>query len=97
MVRPHNPAQSDRDAYRAIAHGTRRGILDRLRDGERTFDEIAKPFGVSQPTLSQHIAILRKAGLIKSRREGGRLYYKLNPTALRPVMNWSAKLCDSKK
>ncbi len=83
--------------YRAIAHGTRRGILDRLRDGERTFAELAKPFAVSQPTLSQHLAVLIKVGLVKSRRAGGRLYYKLNPTGLRQVMNWSAKLCDSKK
>ena len=51
-------------AFDAIAHPIRRALLDRLREGERTVNDLARPFDVSRPAISQHLRILRDAGLV---------------------------------
>ena len=67
---------------RAIAAPRRREILTLVRDGEMSAGEIASRFDVSRPAISQHLAVLREAGLLSERREGTRRLYRAQPEAL---------------
>jgi DNA-binding transcriptional ArsR family regulator len=74
--------------FKALSDPTRRAILDRLRAGELSATELGAPFPISQPALSQHLRTLRRAGLVLQRREGRRIYYRLDPAGLEPVREW---------
>lgn len=67
---------------RAIAEPRRREILTLVRDGEMSAGEIASRFEVSRPAISQHLAVLREAGLLSERRDGTRRFYQAEPQAL---------------
>lgn len=68
---------------RTVAHVERLRIIDYLRSHERTVGEIAKAAGVGQALASQHLARLRDKGVVASRRDGNRRYYRLlNPCVL---------------
>jgi DNA-binding transcriptional ArsR family regulator len=64
--------------FGALADPTRRAILDRLRAREMTVTELARPFKVSQPTISKHLKVLERAGLVVQGREA-----QFRPRALR--------------
>lgn len=68
---------STSDIFTALAHPTRRQILQDLKDGERTAGDIASAFHASGPTISRHLAVLRGAGLITERRDANRILYSL--------------------
>ena len=55
--------------FGALADPTRRAMLERLRKGPRSVTELAEPFGVSQPTISKHLKVLEKAGLVAQGRD----------------------------
>jgi DNA-binding transcriptional ArsR family regulator len=76
------------DIFQAIADPTRRAILDRLRDGEQPVKQLAEPFAMSLPAISQHLQILCEAGLVTQRRLGRQRIYQLNPEPLQQVQNW---------
>lgn len=76
------------EAFRAVADPTRRAMLDLLRAGERSVTALCEPFAVSQPAISQHLKVLREAGLVSVRRDGRIHYYKLEPLPLREVADW---------
>ncbi|OKH27024.1 ArsR/SmtB family transcription factor [Chroogloeocystis siderophila] len=76
------------DIFQAIADPTRRAILDRLRDGEQPVKQLAEPFAMSLPAISQHLQILCEAGLVTQRRLGRQRIYQLNPEPLQQVKNW---------
>lgn len=81
--------------FAAIADPTRRAILDTLRDGERSVNEIRDALGraaarLTQPAFSQHLAVLRRAGLVKARRDGRRQVYAFHPQPLTEVVDWVA-------
>jgi DNA-binding transcriptional ArsR family regulator len=81
--------------FAAIADPTRRAILDTLRDGERSVTEIRDALGriaarLSQPAFSQHLAVLRRAGLVKTRRRGRQILYAFHPQPLTEVVDWIA-------
>ncbi len=65
-------------------------MLDLLSDGERTVTEIARPFRISQPGVSQHLRVLRQAGLVQATRDGRERRYRLNAEGLRDVYDWVA-------
>ena len=65
--------------FRAFSDRTRLRILHMLRDGELCVCHIVDVLGVPQPKASRHLAYLRKAGLVKARREGQWSYYRLAP------------------
>jgi DNA-binding transcriptional ArsR family regulator len=69
-------------AARAIADPRRRRILAMVRDSERSAGEIAAQFDVSRPAISQHLAVLREAGLLVERREGTSRLYRAQPQGL---------------
>lgn len=77
-----------RDPFHAIADPTRRAILDELREGELSAGDLGAHVRISQPSLSQHLRILRESGLVAARRDGRRRLYRLEPSALRVVREW---------
>jgi DNA-binding transcriptional ArsR family regulator len=70
---------------RAIADPRRREIIRLVRFEERSAGEIASHFDVSRPAISQHLSILREAGLLNERRDGNRRLYRARPEALEGV------------
>jgi DNA-binding transcriptional ArsR family regulator len=79
------------DAFRAVADPTRRAMLDLLTNGERTAGELADPFDMTRPAVSQHLRILQDAGLIRGRQDGRLRRYRINPRPLREVCAWVAR------
>ncbi|MDQ3870214.1 MAG: metalloregulator ArsR/SmtB family transcription factor [Chloroflexota bacterium] len=74
--------------FSALADPTRRAILTRLADGDRTVGELSAPFPVSQPAISRHLKVLERAGLIsRSRRATARLSH-LEAEPLREATEW---------
>jgi DNA-binding transcriptional ArsR family regulator len=76
------------DIFQAIADPTRRAILDRLQHGEQPVKQLAEPFAMSLPAISQHLQILSAAGLVIQHRQGRQRIYRLNPAAIKPVSDW---------
>ena len=82
-------AQAQTDVFRAIADPTRRALLDLLRTGDRTVNELAEPFDMSRPAISQHLRLLLEARLVAVRKEGRQRRYRLNGTAISRVARWA--------
>ena len=79
------------DVFNAIAHPGRRAILVLLKDGEKTASELAQPFNVSFPAISQHLKVLKHAKLLSERREGRQRIYALRAKPLADVTSWVAE------
>ena len=78
---------------KALGHPVRLGIALRLaQEGGTCACDFADIFGVSQPTVSQHLKVLREAGLVRTRRDGTQIYYSLDPKGVRAVQASVAKL-----
>ena len=69
-------------AMDALGDATRREIMERLRGGPRPVGEIAAGLPVSRPAVSQHLRVLKEAGLVAERRNGTRRIYRLDPDGL---------------
>ena len=81
-------AQTDH-VFRALSDPTRRAIYERLaRDGEQTVHALAGRAGVSQPAVSKHLTVLKRAKLVRHRREGRETHYSAQPQALAPMVEW---------
>jgi ArsR family transcriptional regulator, arsenate/arsenite/antimonite-responsive transcriptional repressor len=72
--------------FEALAHPTRRAILEVLKKGSRTAGELADAFNVSKPTMSGHFAKLKEAGLIHADQRGTTIVYSLNMSTLEEVL-----------
>ena len=70
------------DVLTALADPTRRAIFERLRSGPASVGELAGDLPVSRPAVSQHLATLKRAGLVRDRADGTRRVYRLDPTGL---------------
>jgi DNA-binding transcriptional ArsR family regulator len=73
------------EALRAIANPRRRAMLELVWDGERTAGEIAAGSGLSAPAASQHLKVLREAGLVRVRVDGNRRLYRADPERIADV------------
>ena len=90
------------EAIRAIGEPRRREILRLVWDGERSSGEIASHFDITGPAVSQHLKVLREAGLVNERREGTRHLFSVNREALRELRDklawmWDDGLADLKR
>ena len=75
--------------FRALADPTRRAIFERLaRNGEQTVHAITDRAGVSQPMVSKHLTALKRARLVRCRRQGRETHYQARPEALAPLVDW---------
>ncbi|MDJ0572339.1 MAG: metalloregulator ArsR/SmtB family transcription factor [Pleurocapsa sp. MO_192.B19] len=79
---------SSTDVFAAIADPTRRAILDLLRQGEQPVKQIAQPFKMSLPAISQHLSVLCEVELVTQRKKGRQRFYRLNPEPLKQVSDW---------
>ena len=79
---------NESEIFRALSDPTRRAVLERLLAGEKNATELRDGLDVSQPAISQHIAVLRGAGLISEARSGRHVNYSVNPEGLRPLIDW---------
>ena len=69
----------------ALAEPRRREILELIRERELTAGEIASGFDVTRPAISQHLGVLKEAGLVSERREGTRRFYRARPEGLKEL------------
>jgi DNA-binding transcriptional ArsR family regulator len=76
------------DVYHAVADPTRRAILDRLRRGGSPVSELAAGFRMTRPAVSKHLGILRRARLVRERRDGRQRIYQVTPAPLEAVALW---------
>lgn len=74
--------------FDVLAEEKRREILDLLLDGERPAGDIVAAVGLAQPTVSQHLKVLREAGLVEVRADANRRLYRLRPAALLELEAW---------
>ncbi|HVH89385.1 MAG TPA: metalloregulator ArsR/SmtB family transcription factor [Terriglobales bacterium] len=72
----------------ALGDPTRRAVLKRLRRGDRSVQEIANGMDVSRPAVSQHLKVLKAAGLVAVRTKGTRRLYGVNTRGLDALRNW---------
>jgi ArsR family transcriptional regulator len=86
----------DSTYFKALGHPVRLGIALRLAEEPETCAcDFADVFGVSQPTVSQHLKVLRDAGVVVTRRRGTQICYSLDPRAVRELANVVAALKPS--
>jgi DNA-binding transcriptional ArsR family regulator len=76
--------------FRALGDPSRRAIFERLTRGESAVKDLTARFDISQPAVSQHLAVLREAGLVTERREGRVVFYRIEPRGLKPLIDWMA-------
>ena len=82
------PTASDA-VFKSLADPTRRGLFERLsRDGELTVRMLTDRAGVSQPAVSKHLRVLKRAGLVRARHRGRETRYRAQPRALAPLVDW---------
>ncbi len=72
----------------ALAEPRRRAILELVRDRELAAGEIARHFDVTRPAVSQHLSVLKGAGLVTERRAGTRRHYRARPEGLRELQSY---------
>jgi DNA-binding transcriptional ArsR family regulator len=82
-------AATTSDAFNAVAEPRRRQILDCLAAQERSVGEIVANMNLEQPSVSKHLRVLHKVGLVRVRRDGRHMFYRTNPDAIRPLHEWT--------
>ena len=80
------------DTFTALADPTRRQIIESLAAGETSFGELADKFKMSRPAVSQHLKVLRDAGIVASRADAQRRIYKLTDHGFDEVEAWLGKV-----
>ena len=81
--------------FSALTDPTRRAVFERLRHGPRPVGEIARGLPVSRPAVSQHLKVLKEAGLVDDRAEGTRRIYHIDPKGLGAMRAWLDQFWDS--
>ena len=74
--------------FRALADPTRLAVFETVLRQEMTVNELTSRFKVTQPAISQHLAVLRGCRLVKARRDGRQIYYRPDAAGMKPMMNW---------
>src|SRR6202043_3767298 len=83
-----------RNRFAALADPTRRRIFERLRSGPQAVGEIARGMPVSRPAVSQHLKVLKEAGLVTDRPDGTRRVYHIDPHGLGALRGWLDQFWD---
>lgn len=79
--------------FKTLGDSTRRAIFETLcRDGEQTVAALTSGAGISQPGVSKHLAVLKRAGLVYDRHEGRQTHYSARMEALDPLIDWTSQM-----
>src|SRR3954462_2128768 len=81
-------------AFAALADPTRREVFERLSRGPRAVGELAQDMPVSRPAVSQHLKVLKEAGLVTDRPDGARRVYQIDPKGLGQIRAWVDRFWD---
>ncbi|WP_420101646.1 ArsR/SmtB family transcription factor [Bosea sp. (in: a-proteobacteria)] len=82
---------SEDDIFRALSDPTRRAIFEQLAAGSRNATALREGMAISQPAMSQHLAVLRGAGLVREERQGRFVQYEVDPDGLAAIAQWLAR------
>ena len=75
--------------FRALSDPTRRAMFEEMsRRGEQTVHALTRFAGISQPAVSKHLTVLKRANLVRHRRDGRETHYRAEPEALAPMVDW---------
>jgi len=74
--------------FRVLADPTRLAVLEIVMRQEMRVTDLTARFAVTQPAISQHLAVLRESGLVKHRRDGRQIFYRADLSGLRPLFRW---------
>jgi ArsR family transcriptional regulator len=74
--------------FKALSDPNRRKILRLLKERDLTAGELAEHFGISKPSLSHHLSILKQAGLVSDERQGQHIVYSLESTVFQDIIRW---------
>lgn len=85
------------DIFKALSDGTRRKIIELLREKDMTAGEIANFFNITKPSISHHLTILKQADLISDERHGQFIYYSLNTSVLEDILTWFLSFSNKKE
>ncbi|MEA2000438.1 MAG: metalloregulator ArsR/SmtB family transcription factor [Actinomycetota bacterium] len=80
------------EQFEALGDATRRAIFELLQMGPRSVGELADEFPVSRPAVSQHLKVLKNAGLVSDEAVGTRRIYSIDPAGLEPLRGWVEKI-----
>jgi DNA-binding transcriptional ArsR family regulator len=80
--------EAENKIFQALADPSRRAIFESLTRGESAVKDLTARFEISQPAVSQHLALLKDAGLVAGRREGRRVFYRVAPRGMKPLLDW---------
>jgi ArsR family transcriptional regulator, arsenate/arsenite/antimonite-responsive transcriptional repressor len=83
--------------FKALNDPTRRAILEFLRNKDMTAGEIADKFQISWPSVSHHLELLKRAGLVIAIKEGQFVYYSINTTVMDEILKWLMQFKSKKK
>jgi DNA-binding transcriptional ArsR family regulator len=79
--------------FQTLADPTRRALFERLcRGGEQTVGALTAHAKISQPAVSKHLGVLKRAGLVSGRAAGRQTHYSARPAALRPLVDWTSRM-----
>jgi len=79
--------------FKSLSDPTRRAIFERLcREGEQTVAALTAEAGISQPSVSKHLAVLKRAGLVLDRHQGRQTHYSAQLVALTPLIDWTKEM-----
>ena len=81
---------TETDVFKALADPTRRAIFEKLAAGRMNASALRDGMAISQPAMSQHLAVLRAAGLVREERQGRFVDYEVDPDGLAVVADWLA-------
>jgi DNA-binding transcriptional ArsR family regulator len=89
IVTQHTPDM----LFKSLSDPTRRAIFERLcREGEQTVAALTAEAGISQPSVSKHLAVLKQAGLVLDRHQGRQTHYSAQLAALTPLIDWTKEM-----
>ena len=87
----HSSRAAESKVFQALADPSRRAIFEALARGEAAVKDLTARFDISQPAVSQHLAALKDAGLVDSRRDGRCVYYRVQSRGMKPLVDWMAQ------
>ena len=84
------------DTIKALSDSTRRRILELLKKGPMSAGELGKEFDMTGATMSHHLSILKKAGLVQDNKKGTFIYYEINTSVMEDLLSWVVSIMGDK-